>query len=374
MKISSNFDSGNIEAISVEKPENIQVKIEKDTKSEKFQWFHFRLTGAQGYPCRINIMNAAEVAYVEWEDYNVVASYDRVTWFRVPTFYKNGVLTISHTPDYNSVFYSYFAPYTYEQHLKLISTAQHSELCVLKSIGETIQGRDIDMITAGHPSEEKKKIWIIARQHAGESMAEWFMQGFMARIFDEDDPISRTLLNKAVFYLVPNTNIDGAIAGNIRANAAGTDLNREWANPTLEKSPEIYYVKKMMKETGVDLFLDIHGDEEHPYNFVSGIDGVPNFKGRLEDLQTTFLNNWLEISPDFQVEHGYPKNEPGKANLAIGSKNIAHEFDCLGLTIEMPFKDNKNLPDAIFGWSPERCIKFGESILHPILAVVDKLR
>lgn len=29
---------------------------------------------------------------------------------------------------------------------------------------------------AGTPGEGKRKIWVIARQHPGESMAEWFMQ------------------------------------------------------------------------------------------------------------------------------------------------------------------------------------------------------
>lgn len=29
---------------------------------------------------------------------------------------------------------------------------------------------------AGQPGEGKRAIWIVARQHPGESMAEWFMQ------------------------------------------------------------------------------------------------------------------------------------------------------------------------------------------------------
>jgi len=373
MKISSNFDSGNCKVISADSHDNIQLEIRTDTNSDKFQWFHFRLTGAEGYPCRIKILNAGMAAYPSWDDYRAVASYDRISWFRVPTSYKDGVLIINHTPEYNSIFYAYFAPYTYEQHLKLISTAQHSDLCVLEIIGETIQGRDIDMITVGSPDDYKKKVWIIARQHPGETMAEWFMQGLMARLFDEDDAVTRLLLEKAVFYLVPNMNIDGGIAGNIRFNAAGVDLNRAWAEPSLKSSPEVYYVKKYMENTGVDLFLDIHGDETLPYNFVSGIEGVPAYNSRLEDLCKTFVNDWLLINPDFQDTIKYPINEPGKANLTIASKNVAQTFNCPAFTIEMPFKDNKDMPDMIFGWSPERAIKFGESVLHPIMQVVNKL-
>lgn len=373
MKISSNFDSGNIEVISVENPENIQVNIRKDTNSDKHQWFYFRLTGAEGYPCKINIMNAGTAAYPFWENYQAVASYDKVTWFRVPTFYKDNILTINHKPEYNSVFYAYFAPFTFEQHLKLISTAQHSDICILESIGETVQGRDIDLIIAGNPSPEKKNIWVIARQHSGETMAEWFMQGLIARLFDEDDSVAKILLGKATFYIVPNMNLDGSILGNQRYNSLGVDLNREWRNPSMEKSPEVFFVKKYIENTGIDMFLDIHGDEELPYNFVSGLEGIPNFNEKLKNLQEKFLNNLVQVCPDFQTEHGYPKNEPGKANLDFAAKYIGNTYKCLSLTIEQPFKDNANIPDSVFGWSPERAIKFGASILNSILYVVDEL-
>lgn len=374
MKISSNFDSGNIVVKSINSHNDIQLEIRKDTKSDYFQWFYFRLQGAEGYPCKININNASEASYPEgWENYSVRASYDRYTWFQVPTHYDGEKLTIEFMPKYNSVYLAYFAPFTYEQHLDLVHQAQLSDRCVLTCLGNTIEKRDIDLLIAGEPSPEKKKIWIIARQHPGEAMAEWFMQGFINRLLDNDDPASIQLLNKSVFYLVPNMNIDGSIHGNLRANAIGANLNREWANPSIEKSPEVYYVKQKMKETGIDLSLDVHGDEGLPFVFLSGIEGIPSFNEKLKLLTDKFANTWLNISPDFQIEEGYPKNDPGAANLNICSKNIGEEFKCLSQTLEMPFKQNNNLPDPIFGWSPERSEKLGESLINTLLLVVDDL-
>lgn len=375
MKISSNFDSGNIEIVNAESHKNIRLRIRKDTYSDTFQWFYFRLHGAEGFPCSIHIENAGEASYPEgWDDYNAYASYDRVTWFCVPTLYADGVLTIEHTPEESSVFYAFSAPYTYDQHLDMVSAAQRSPLCVLEFLGETVEGRDIDLLIVGEPDETKRKIWVVGRQHPGEPQSEWFMQGFIERILDQDDPVSRTLLSKAIFYLVPNMNIDGSIAGNLRVNCAGKNLNREWANPDRELAPEVYYVRKKMEEVGVDLFLDIHADEGLPYCFASGIEGIPSYDDRLRWLLENFTAKWAEYSPDFQTEHGYPKNEPGKANLNIGSKFVAEHFKCLALTIEMPFKDNKNLPDKHFGWSSLRSLKLGESILNPILFVMNRLR
>ncbi len=375
MKISSNFDSGNIEIINAEKHDNIRLKIRTDYYSDTLQWFYFRLHGAEGFPCTMHIENAGEVSYPEgWPGYKVYASYDRLTWFCVPTSYNDGVLTFEHTPIENSMFFAYSPPYTYDQHLDMVSAAQLSPLCVVQFLGETVEGRDIDLLVVGEPSENKRKIWMIARQHPGEPQAEWFTQGVVERLLDENDPVSRTLLSKAVFYIVPNMNIDGSISGNLRVNASGRNLNREWKNPDESLSPEVYFVRNKMEETGVDMFFDIHADEGLPYAFASGIEGIPSYDDRLKWLQENFTAKWAEYTPDFQTEHGYPPNEPGKANLNIGSKFVGEYFKCMSLTIEMPFKDNANLPDKHFGWSLVRSLKLGESILNPISFVIDRLR
>ena len=375
MNISSNFDSGKIEVIDIANPQNIQLRIPSDTNSEHFQWFYFRLMNAMGESVKMRITNASKASYPEgYEGYNAVASYDRETWFRVPSTFDGKELTIEHTPIYNSVYYAYFAPYTYDQHQNLVHQAQMSPECEMVSIGKTVEGKDIDMLIVGEADEEKKSIWVIARQHPGESMAEWFMQGFIDRLLDQDDSVSRALLNKAVFYLVPNMNIDGSIAGNLRVNTKGINYNREWAEPSIENSPEVFHVRNLMDEYGCDLNLDIHGDEGLPYNFISGMEGIPSFDERLKNLTEKFIGAWIDNCPDFQDAHGYPKNEPGKGNLAICSKHIGERYKCLSLTLEMPFKDNNDLPDLEYGWSPERSILLGESILQPIYQMVNYLR
>jgi murein tripeptide amidase MpaA len=124
----------------------------------------------------------------------------------------------------------------------------------------------------------------------------------------------------------------------------------------------------------VDLNFDIHADEGLPYNFISSIEGIPAYDAHLQFLLEKFKESWVQISPDFQLEHGYPVNEPGTANLNICSKAIGQKFKCLSMTIEMPFKDNANLPDPVYGWSPERSEKLGTSLLDAILRIVDDLK
>ena len=380
LHISTSFDAGAIEVISLADPQDIQLKIRPDNASDFAQWFYFCLQGAAGVPVRLNFLNASQSAYPKgWTNYRVVASYDHQNWFRLDTDFDGQVLRTAFTPAGNSVYLAYFEPYSYERHLDLIGSAANSEHVTLERLGASVDGRDMTLLQLTNaqspvPLAQRKKIWLIARQHPGESMAEWFVEGFLERLLDEADPVSRVLLDQCVFYVVPNMNPDGAVRGNLRTNAAGANLNREWAAPSLETSPEVYWVRQKMLEVGVDLNLDAHGDEGLPYNFVVGTEDTPGFNTRRTLLQDAFKSSWLATSPDFQTEHGYPRGRHGEANMTLATNWIGQQFDCLAFTIEMPFKDNANLPDPQVGWNGERSKRLGASVLQPVLAVLDQLR
>ncbi|KPD23906.1 MULTISPECIES: M14 family metallopeptidase [Idiomarina] len=375
MRISANFDSGNIQVISADSADNIRLAINKDNQSEFYQWFHFKLFGEAGTEHVMVIENASGSAYPDgWDGYEALASYDRETWFRVPTEYNGKELTIRHTPEQESVYYAYFVPYSYERHQDLIQSAQQSVDCYHELLGETIDGRELNLLVIGEPAEHKNTIWVTARQHPGESMAEWFMEGFLGRLLDDEDGVARKLLDNNVFYVVPNMNPDGSVRGHLRTNAVGTNLNREWAEPSLEKSPEVFYVLKRMEQTGVDMFLDVHGDEALPYNFVAGCEGIPSYDERHKDLENTFKAALLTATPEFQTKYGYDLDEPGQANMTVANSAVGEKFKCLSYTLEMPFKDNADLPDEDFGWSAPRSQRLGEDVLTAILAVSPKLR
>ncbi len=384
MQISSNFDSGNIRVLDASDAGNIQLEIIKDHMSDFYQWFHFKLqldnlsstqNDAHHQEHVLHLMNASGAAFEKgWVDYQAVASYDRETWFRVPTEYDGTKLTIKITPEYNSMYFAYFAPYSYERHQDLIHNAQLHLDCQLHVLGQTLDGRDMSLLKIGEEGEGKKVIWLTARQHPGESMAEWFIEGFLSRLLDEDDGAARALLNKAVFYIVPNMNPDGSVRGHLRTNAVGSNLNREWLTPSMEKSPEVFLVRELMLKTGVDMFLDIHGDEALPYNFVAGCEGNVSYSARNKSLEDQFKAFLISITPEFQDDIGYAKSEPGKGNPTLATNWVGEQFDCLAFTIEMPFKDNDLLPDYSFGWSDARSSLFGRDVLTAVYRMVDHLR
>ncbi|MDT7524946.1 M14-type cytosolic carboxypeptidase [Pseudidiomarina sp. GXY010] len=375
MFITAQFDSGNIEVIEANSVDNIQLAIRKDNQSDFYQWFHFKLYGEPGVEHVMTITNAGTSAYPDgWKDYGAVASYDRENWFRVPTEYNGKELVIRFAPDQESVYFAYFTPYSYERHQDLVQWAQQSIECQHVLLGQTLDGRDMNLLVIGEPDDHKKAIWITARQHPGESMAEWFVEGLLSRLLDDEDGTARRLLEDNVFYVVPNMNPDGSVRGHLRTNAVGVNLNREWAEPSLERSPEVYLVLQAMAASGVDLYLDIHGDENLPYNFLAGSEGIPSYTEQMDKLGEQFKQTLLNITPEFQTKFGYEVDKPGEANLTVASNAVAERFNCLAFTLEMPFKDNADLPDADFGWSANRSQQLGADVLSAIYSIANNLR
>jgi murein tripeptide amidase MpaA len=217
------------------------------------------------------------------------------------------------------------------------------------------------------------QVWLYGRQHPGETMAEWWMEGALERLIDEADPVSRRLRQKATFHVVPNMNPDGSRRGHLRTNAAGTNLNREWHSPSAEKSPEVLCVRDEMDRTGVDFAMDVHGDEAIPANFLAGFEGIPSWTEAQQALFHRFSDELVRASPDFQTRKGYEIAKPGQANLSMSTAQLAERFGAVSMTLEMPFKDNADLPDERYGWSAERSALLGRACLDALHAMIDEL-
>ncbi|HEX8937597.1 MAG TPA: M14-type cytosolic carboxypeptidase, partial [Sphingomicrobium sp.] len=305
-------------------------------------------------------------------DYKAVMSLDREEWVRISqTSYSNGVLTIKLTPPQDLVWIAYFAPYSMERHHDLVTQTAALPGVGYESLGKSLDGRDIDCLTIG---EGPLTIWLYARQHPGESMAEWWMEGALEKLTDDDDPVARVLRKECRFRLVPNMNPDGSHRGHLRTNAVGVNLNREWHAPSAEKSPEVLCVRNAMDATPPDFAMDVHGDEAIPANFLAGFEGVPSITVRQQKLFNLFGETLERLSPDFQRQKGYEIASPGEANMSMSTTQLAERYGCVSMTLEMPFKDNFDLPDEVYGWSPQRSKYLAFACLDALHAVLPELK
>jgi murein tripeptide amidase MpaA len=376
MFIDAEFDGGNIEVLDASVPGLARLAIRPDRFSQHYQWFCFRLSGARGRECVLRIENASGAGYpAGWRNgYRAVASTDREAWRRVPTSYDGTALEIRLVPEADCTWIAYFAPYTQEQHDRFLGRVTADPRVVHETMGRSLDGRPLDLLRIATPGAGKRVAWVIARQHAGETMASYFLEGFVGRLLEPHDEVAASLLDRFVFHVVPNMNPDGSRRGHLRCNAAGVDLNREWAAPSAARSPEILHVRQRMERTGVDLFLDIHGDEATPHNFLIGSMGVPNQTEGMTRLFRDYLAALVAATPEHHAHNGNWSREPGSVNLAIGSSWVANRFRCLAITVEMPFADEDDTPDAVNGWSPLRSHHLGRAHLDAVRAVAPRLR
>ena len=368
IQINAAFDGGNIEVVGVD-GDRVELAIVKDHLSDFYQWFYFRVAGAKGRTLTLRIVNAGGSAYpFGWPGYKTRVSTDRIDWRMTETRYADGVLEWNWTFDSDLAWFAYFAPYTMERHDALVAATALQPGVTHRQLGTTLDGRAIDCFTIG---SGPKPVWLYARQHPGESMAEWWMEGALERLTDGEDAVTKALLEKCTFHVVPNMNPDGSFRGHLRTNAAGINLNREWHTPTAEKSPEVLCVRNAMDETGVKLAMDVHGDEAIPANFLAGFEGIPSWTDALGEKFYDFGRRLEARTPDFQTEKGYDKSAPGKANLTMSTNQLAERFGAVAMTLEMPFKDHDPNADAEFGWSPERSKALAHSCLETIAEVID---
>ncbi len=370
IQINSAFDSGNIRLLQID-GDTVDLEIVADHQSDFFQWFHFRVAGARGKRLTFRIVNAGQAAYAfGWPGYRARVSTDREAWRLTDGDYAEGVFTFSHDFDGDVAWFAYFAPYSMERHQNLIARIAARPGVTHREVGQTLDGRTIDLLTLG---TGKKQVWLYARQHPGESMAEWWAEGALEKLTDPADATATTLREKATIHIVPNMNPDGSFRGHLRTNAAGVNLNREWHAPTLEKSPEVFQVRAAMDETGVDFAMDVHGDEAIPANFLAGFEGIASWTDALGEKYYEYGRRLAAATPLFQTEKGYPKSAPGTANLSMSTNQLAERFGAVAMTLEMPFKDHDPSPDAEYGWSPDRCKALAHACLDTLAGMIDEI-
>jgi murein tripeptide amidase MpaA len=366
--IDAAFDSGNIEVLSIDGT-TARLAIRKDHQSDFLQWFHFRVSGAAGCELELKITGLKASAYPDgWPGYDACVSEDRDYWARAASSYDpkedGGTLTIRYMPASSICWLAYFAPYSMERHHDLIAEVADSDGVEVRRLGTTLDGQPLDCIELG---EGAKQVWLYARQHPGETMAEWWMEGALECLTDSADPVGRALRRDCRLHIVPNCNPDGSQRGHLRTNAAGVNLNREWANPTPEKSPEVLAIRNRMDETGVDFAMDVHGDEAIPAIFIAGFDGIPSWTAAQGERYDRYQRILDRRTSDFQTKLGYPKAPPGKANLSMSTNQVAERFGACAMTLEMPFKDLADFPEPAQGWSPERCKLFARECLAALV-------
>ena len=108
--------------------------------------------------------------------------------------------------------------------------------------------------------------------------------------------------------------------------------------------------------------------------FTAACEGNPGYTPRLAELEAAFRDALCKQTPDFQQQHGYTRDAPGQANMRLACNAVGQRFDCLAMTLEMPFKDHLDAPQPRAEWSGARSARLAQDLLAVVSALVPRLR
>lgn len=269
---------------------------ERGTGNRAAGHIHFRVHAAAGTRLTLEFVNLDNVwngrpGSVARELGSVAVSEDGRTWRgmateRVPT---NRVRVTLEMPG-PSLYVARVEPYRLSDLDALLGRVRGHPLAEVTRIGETAQGRALEIVRVGDP-QAARRVFIRARSHPWESGGSWVAEGLVERLLGDDDA-ARAYRARYCVYLLPMANKDGVARGLTRFNANGMDLNRNWdrpADPAL--APENAALERWLEGMAAagrkpDLALDLHNDGWGKLHVsrpeVAGLEGYLGRMARLE--------------------------------------------------------------------------------------------
>ncbi len=363
MIVDDDVCSGNVTVVSAQEA-SVMVAPDPDPDGEHCQWFAFRCMDDEREGGLVRL-DARSLTWPEaLEDYRVFASYDGKPWKRDEAVFSQDEECLDwwHPSGVREARYALWEPYPVERRARLMARMRRAHGASVTELGRSLDGTSIDAVRL---SGGDKVLWVIARQHPGEVMAEWFAEGLLERLANHGDAVARAVRAVATVMVVSCVNVDGAARGHHRVNAAGVDLNRSWLDAD-ERAPEVLALRAAIEETGVDWFLDVHGDERTERAFAARDEGNPSYSDELASLEARFVDRLDELWPEFDRESGYPLDAPGEADLRCAANYVGERFECPALTIELPFLG------ANGGWTSRDARQFGHASVEAMLAALDE--
>ena len=285
----SRFESGNLLCAFRGDDENsYQLYLQNDTNTTGYiQWFFFRVSNTRkGKKVNFNIINMLRKNCLYQRGLKIMtystkeAQKENIGWHSDCSnimYYPNNLyvynsmterkrllhsLTFDYEFKYDNdiVYFANSLPYFYSTLMNQLSKYELDEekypFFHRKTLCSTLGGNNLDMFTInsyydiykniGPSYEDKRKgIVLIARQHPGETVGSYVMQGCIDFIMGNSDE-AKKLRDIYIIKVVPMMNPDGVLVGNSRTSFAGCDLNRRWLKPNEIIHPEVYYTKEMI--------------------------------------------------------------------------------------------------------------------------------
>ena len=245
MKIVNNYDGSSIEILKNEEEKNIVILSPIKENSKFSNYYNFIIKNDKNEKGIVILKNLNGLSYEKSINEliplfkNKKGLYEKINEKRINIQDNNLEIEILENEEIEISSYPRYTQYNLDKFLNEIKLDIKDNNRVVKEliIGDNTQ----------------KTIVIIGRQHPGETLSSYFIEGIISYIIENKEKLKDTC-----FLIFPIVNKNGVKNGNHRYYN-GYDYNRMWnTNGILE---EIDYIKKELSNYNIKLFIDVHCDE-----------------------------------------------------------------------------------------------------------------
>jgi murein tripeptide amidase MpaA len=379
----TNFEGSSIGKVDQVSPTHLRCALkgqsDQDHRNRQADWYYFELTNLPLQPITLDLVDLTDEYNYKGPVYALdpgirpVYSYDGTDWrhfsdAEVSWDAQEPHLTLRFTPEHDHLWVAHVTPYTRKDLVAMLDSFRKSPYLKEKSVGRTVEGREIPLLTITNPQipETKKRvIWLMFRQHAWETYSSWAGDGAVRFLLSKDERAAR-IRDQFIYKIFPLTDPDGVAEGGVRFNRNGYDLNRNWDTPDPQRMPEIWAQRRATLDwvdSGhrLDLFLSLHNTEAIEY-----LETPAPFKALGERLyrelvETTAFN---PKNPLQDIGESTTLGKPGRMNIAQG---LFHDRQLPAMLMELMIEYDSKLGRV--ATTADR-IEFGPQLVRALAAAV----
>ncbi|MCX6639779.1 MAG: M14-type cytosolic carboxypeptidase [bacterium] len=257
----------------------VEFSIPFEPGGPEYLWFYFKVIGDNSNQPEFILKNAAGAHQTgkRWNITRPVFSADGSTWVRADQTSYRDVLGLGRLLGRKPVFrfrspistdtlwVAYCYPYTLTQLDSYVkSLANHPEL-TFTTLGKSEEGRDIPRLIIQSNRDvdvtNRKSIWIICREHPGETPASYVCEGMVSALLVH--PAGRRLLSQYQFNVIPILNVDGVAHGYYYHNANGVNLALDWDHfRSIEVKAVEAALRADLEQHRVPLMVNLHSSND----------------------------------------------------------------------------------------------------------------
>ncbi len=363
IKVDTNFENANARVYRINSEKN-EIYFTPELKKNQTTrcWFYFKVWNFKKFlPLKIYEINYEDKLVPSYPVY----STDRKHWKKIKAQAISNNVRLFRIPAINAdtIYFAAGYPYTYSDLMNYIRSVADNPYIDTSSLTISEGGLQVPLlaITDTSVKGEKDMVWIIARQHAFETPANYCTEGLINFLLG-NDLMADSFRRSCIAYIVPMVDVDNVFHGRSGRLQNPVDFNRDWRDDPhwnairelismIETSAEIYDFR---------IFMDIHA----------------TFPGTDQPV-FAYFNIFPEDSPQYENIHQFwmifstltniiPQevNDYSQENYADRYIAMTYPYIDFATTLECDW----NLTEDYRQWSPQMWRNTG-SILAKTLAI-----